>query len=459
MRLSSLFSFHSVCIDSRAHASSLGLFLGSFSWGYLSDVYGRKPVLRVLCVSTFALSIASAFASSFVSLLVLRTLVGAALGGFGVAFGYFLEWIPSKQRGSYSILLMTAWTFGIALEATLGWYCLAPPKSDGSSESSTPLDWKILIILSSLPLIVPTIGVFAFVPESPRWLVSRGRYAEAKDALAYAERMNNASMRSVRVAISVNEPSDQGDETELVSQSDLDQSDLARVEGSTVASIGTTKFAAFTSVVFSPPHKRTFMLMWGVWFFNSFVYYGIVLLTSSLGSSTRDFACVAYDPSNADSKTTPFRDDDFHDIFVATFAELPGVAFALVGVQTFGRRKTQSTSFFLCFVCLLGMVLDPNHHVAFVWVARAFVNSAFVVSWLFTQELFPSAIRSSAFGVCNAFSRFGGMLTPFVAQTMLNERGLVPVVATYAAASAAAFALSVAVKRETSSGSIETTVS
>lgn len=73
-------------------------------------------------------------------LLVCRGLVGFGLGGVPVAFGLFLEFVPSSQRGQHSVVLQSAWTIGALVEAGLAW-ALMP--SGG---------WRLLLAVSTIPL-------------------------------------------------------------------------------------------------------------------------------------------------------------------------------------------------------------------------------------------------------------------------------------------------------------------
>src|SRR3954454_6493063 len=119
------------------HAVAKGVFLtlaarplGAFVFGLLADRFGRRPILMIDILLFSALELASGFAPSLVSLLVLRFLFGIAMGGeWGIGSSLVMESIPPKLRGPVSGLLQSGYPTGyllasivyFALFDTIGW--------------------------------------------------------------------------------------------------------------------------------------------------------------------------------------------------------------------------------------------------------------------------------------------------------------------------------------------------
>lgn len=103
-------------------------------------------------------------------LLLLRALVGFALGGTPIAVTLFAEFCTSARRGQYLLLMQSFWTVGTVMEALLAWAVLPH------------LGWRWLLALSALPLLL-LLAVYPWLPESPHWLVAKGRYADAEAVL------------------------------------------------------------------------------------------------------------------------------------------------------------------------------------------------------------------------------------------------------------------------------------
>jgi MFS family permease len=179
-----------------------GMVLGSYSWGSLADRFGRRPVIAVCCVFTGVFGIASAFSPDPYWLMASRAIVGIGLGGAPVAFTLFAEFLPAKNRGIPMLIFEGMWTVGTLGEAGLAWVVLPN------------LGWRWLLIISSAPVIVLAFAVHWLPevqlshvwilrpcvsltsPQSPRFLMSKGKSEQAMKNLARMARMNRGVLRS-----------------------------------------------------------------------------------------------------------------------------------------------------------------------------------------------------------------------------------------------------------------------
>jgi len=153
--------------------------------------------------------------------------------------------------------------------------------------------------------------------------------------------------------------------------------------------------------------------LWNLWFANAFCYYGLVLMTTVLTYHRDDNIC------DEDKLLT---DADYTNVLVSTAAELPGLFLSLLVVDRLGRKLSQAFLFagtgifILLLVPLNGETLAD---VVVLFFARMLITGAFTVTFLYTPEVYPTNIRGTAFGYANAFARFGGMVSPFVAQDLI----------------------------------------
>ncbi|KAJ0021400.1 hypothetical protein Pint_32417 [Pistacia integerrima] len=161
----------------------VGMLVGTYSWGIMSDNYGRRKGFLVTAVVTFVAGFLSAFAPNYYFLIIFRCLVGLGLGGGPVLSSWFLEFIPAPNRGVWMVIFSAFWSVGTVLEAALAW--LVMPRRG----------WRWLLALSSLPSLLLLL-FYRMTPESPRYLCLKGRTAEARLILEKIAKINGTPLPS-----------------------------------------------------------------------------------------------------------------------------------------------------------------------------------------------------------------------------------------------------------------------
>ncbi|KAL8209410.1 hypothetical protein R6Q57_006142 [Mikania cordata] len=99
----------------------VGMLVGAYVWGIVSDSYGRKKGFLGASTVTSVAGLLSAFASNYTSLLILRCFIGVGLGCGHVFSSWFLEFVPTAKRGTWMVVFATFWTIGTIIEAWLAW--------------------------------------------------------------------------------------------------------------------------------------------------------------------------------------------------------------------------------------------------------------------------------------------------------------------------------------------------
>src|SRR5262252_650769 len=148
----------------------IGYLPGAFFAGALGDLIGRRKVmmyaLAIYCLATLI----AAFSPNWQFLFWSRAAAGFGTGAESAIIAPFLaEFIQKKYRGRFIGSLSGFFSFGFVFAALLG-YLVVPRVSDG---------WRIVQILTALPIVM-LLWWRRALPESPRWLIQRGRVAEAK---------------------------------------------------------------------------------------------------------------------------------------------------------------------------------------------------------------------------------------------------------------------------------------
>lgn len=169
-----------------------GSILGSVVAGMLADWLGRRPMM-VVSALLFVGSVTVIYLSqSFIALLAGRLLQGLSGGVIAVVVPLYLaECLPANQRGRGLALFQFALTAGIVLAAFIGNHYLSNAElaiqaagSDAAAvAAAADRAWRSMFLAVLYPGALFLLGCL-FVTESPRWLIRRGRTAQAANLLA-----------------------------------------------------------------------------------------------------------------------------------------------------------------------------------------------------------------------------------------------------------------------------------
>ena len=150
----------------------VGAFIGAILWGPIVDRIGRKLTFTIDLALMALFAFISAFSTSVPELMVFRFLMGVGLGGdFPAALSLLAEFSPSKVRGKLMTLFWILFGLG-GMAGTLVAYFLY------LHYGTNQLQWRILLGTGAIPALIGTL-LRLKIPESPRWLIKRGREKEA----------------------------------------------------------------------------------------------------------------------------------------------------------------------------------------------------------------------------------------------------------------------------------------
>ncbi len=159
----------------------LGAILGAVTSGKLSDFLGRKKMIIVNAIVFSIGALGCALARNIETLIVMRIVVGIAIGITSyVAPMYIAEVSPTRRRGALVTLNQLMITIGI-LFSYIADYLL--------SDDANPESWRWMFAVGFFPALILFIGML-FLPESPRWLISKQRWEEGKKVLMQVEELD-----------------------------------------------------------------------------------------------------------------------------------------------------------------------------------------------------------------------------------------------------------------------------
>lgn len=164
-----------------ASAYLVGAVLGALGFGRLTDVAGRKAMFSVTVALYLLATLATGLAWSYPAFLVFRFLTGAGIGGeYGAINSAIQELIPARRRGVTDLTLNGGYWIGAAAGALAAVVLLDPRRLPVN------LGWRLGFCLGGA-LAVGVLFIRRVLPESPRWLMTHGRVAEAEAVVAQIE--------------------------------------------------------------------------------------------------------------------------------------------------------------------------------------------------------------------------------------------------------------------------------
>ncbi|MFH4947344.1 MFS transporter, partial [Enterobacter hormaechei] len=149
-----------------------GLFVGTSLFGYISDKVGRRKMFLIDIIAIGVISVATMFVSSPVELLVMRVLIGIVIGAdYPIATSMITEFSSTRQRAFSISFIAAMWYVGATCADLVGYWLY---DVEGG--------WRWMLGSAAIPCLLILIGRFE-LPESPRWLLRKGRVKECEEMM------------------------------------------------------------------------------------------------------------------------------------------------------------------------------------------------------------------------------------------------------------------------------------
>lgn len=327
-----------------------GMMVGAWGFGALADRIGRRTVFLATIALNAVFALLSAVAPSFWLLLVFRFVTGAAVGGtLPVDYAIMAEYLPKRQRGRFLVYLESFWAVGTIAIALLAW-AIVPTTGESA--------WRWIFAVNAVPGLLGLVARL-WVPESPRYLLVRGRAAEAREVLRRVAAINRVPLHL----------------------GDLEVPPRAR---------GNT-----TAALFRPALRARTVLLAVAWFGLSFGYYGVFTWLRPI-----------FVAQGVEVLAT------FWFLVLLALAQVPGYVLAAYWVETLGRRAT--LAIFLLGSAAASMIFAFSTLASVVITASLLLSFSLLGAWgalyAYTPEVYPTEVRATGMGFAGAMARAGGII-------------------------------------------------
>lgn len=350
-------NLNAVWIGLIGSSALIGLFLGSLVLGWLSDRIGRYKIFIFNFLLITVASFLQFFVDNGVELFILRTIIGIGLGGdYAVGVTLLAEFSPKKYRGHILGSLSALWTFGYVAATLVGFYL----------EDLGPDAWRWMLASSCIPALIILLLRIG-TPESPRWLVSKGRIEEARQIVRKYVGFNVELAENIK---------------ELPSNfSALFSKKLGK----------RTAFSALFYVCLTLPYFA--------------IYTFLPSILAHMG----------------------LKEDFMTDLLLNAFLLIGGLLGILFTVK-FSRRFFLIGSFVILTISLFSLGVLPSISLSFTIISfiifTLIMSAVSNLTQVYPSEVFPTEVRSSGVGMATSCSRLGSALGTFLLPISINAFGI-----------------------------------
>ncbi len=359
----------------------LGAAIGSIIGGRMSDKQGRRQNIIQLAILFFVAALGCSLAPSVEVMIGCRFMLGLAVGGASVTVpAYLAEVSPSEKRGRMvtqnELMIVTGQFLAFACNAAIAVVL-----------SGTGHVWRYMLTVAALPAIVLFFGMLR-LPESPRWLVAKGRDNEAIKVLLQVRKTKDIAMaefNSIKETIAAEKNMKQ------VTWKELNTPWIRRI---ILIGIGIATTTQLTGV-------------------NTIMYYGTQILTES-GFSTQA-ALIAN-----------------------TLNGLTSIVAVCVGIILLGKLKRRpmlmiglaGTTTALFLIAMSSLFLKGSPLLPYITLGLTVLFLAFMqgcigpLLWLLLSEIIPLRLRGLGMGICVLFHWITNFVIGLTFPVLLSTIGL-----------------------------------
>ncbi|XP_048755771.1 organic cation transporter protein-like isoform X2 [Ostrea edulis] len=348
--------FNLVCdsLHIRSHLKITYLigFLVASMFSQIGDVYGRRTLMLIIITARAVTVFILPFSNSPAMFGTLRFFEGlTSLASYQLSFVIVIELVGPAERlltANFSKVLYCLGEFLLILLAYV------------------ERDWVYLTLWLAIPSVAPILfWIPGVIPESPRWLTSRGRTEEATKILTKMAKVNKI-------------------------KKNFDASKIKRQDDRGIKVI-------LGELLHSKILMKRLLIVLANWFVAAYTYYGLTMNVGSLGGNL------------------------YENFSLLVLVELLGYTVTYFLNKT-GRKPVHLLAIFGCGAVSIGSILLIlfaentlySVHIVLSLFSRFCISALFAVLYVYTGELFPTVIRSIVMGTASIGARVGALISPYL---------------------------------------------
>lgn len=331
-----------------------GIALGALGFGYLADRIGRKRLFVATLILYSVAAIATAAAPDFTLFIIFRFITALGVGGeYSAVTSAISEFTPARNRGLSNGLVMSFWALGGILASVVSIVVI----------STLGLNWRYTLLFGVISAVYG-LAARRLIPESPRWLASKGRVDEADTIVT------------------------------------------------SITAVAST--TGYTDVAGPSTGRSRLHELWT--HYRGRLYFGMALDFSEAAGYYGLFTAMSILVFSAATGAVPVDDGVLPYYFlIASFGALAGGIVVSFALDRIGRKPTVTFSYLAAAVSMIGCAIAAGTGsaaivlVAFT-IAAFFATCAWVSAYPTFSELFPTHLRATGIGASVAVGRVGAII-------------------------------------------------
>jgi len=338
---------------------NIGGIFGVYIFGVISDRVGRKPSFFLCLGIEIAGGLLTAVAPNFWLWSLCRFIVGLTIPAiYQIPFIIALELVGPTYRTFITVMTCLFYTLGMLMLAVMAYFIR---------------DWVHLCYATALPFLFYFLYA-KYLPESPRWLMSQGRYDEVNVIMKNCAQINGKTLPEDLLPNLHNK--------------------LAENRNSITERAEQRPKVGVASLFRTPNMRLKTILITFNWFANNTVYVGLSYYGPAMGN------------------------DEYLSFFLSGLVEIPGYLFCWAVMDRWGRRWP------LCLLMVIGgffcvaTVLMPedavNETLVLYLIAKFAVSGSFLILYPFAAEVYPTEVRGIGIGFTAYLGGLGLAVIPYI---------------------------------------------
>ncbi|WP_342491349.1 MFS transporter [Bacillus sp. FSL R5-0422] len=341
----------------------IGQAIGAIFFGWLAERRGRVFSAKWTVLLMSVMSIACVFSGNFMALFIFRFIQGIGVGGeVPVAASYINELSRAQGRGRFFMLYEMIFPLGLMISAQIGAFVVPS------------FGWKWMFLIGGIGGLI--VFVFFFMlRESPRWLISKGRFDEAERII---EEIEASTDKRMPVAKQVSSSTEKGDWKEL----------------------------------FSTFYRKRTLIVWGLWFSAYFVSNGLNNWLPSLYNTVYNLPVG----------------DSLRAASLTNILQTVGVFACAFLIDKVGRKRWATIAFIvtgaLLTVLWISGASSPESVIYLGSAAYGMMGTITVLLYLYTPEIYPTRMRVIGTAFATAWLRLASAIAPIMIGFILEVSGV-----------------------------------